>query len=275
MVKDITGLDAFFAEGVQDLNGLDSNILGSLRDCAGFITVMHPRGRIVRPDGSMHVRASVWIEQEIAIATYIQRAERRDLPVIAFIHDSIGREGIRDLLHLNPISFTDDTEVLAALPERLLNWKALTAPGIGIQIRVEGTTWQDKHEIRALAVSIVNDTNQRITSFTCEARVPAGILSHWTAHYLGEVSECDAGFRCFRKDETQMGPIPPHSSKKVFGLDYCTTCAVEHTQDAPTVAALLVRESQISAKVWIENREYIASKTIKQLAEDRENAWYG
>src|SRR5881392_1195900 len=94
MVKTITGLDAFFAEEVQDLNGLDSNILGALRDCAAFITVMHPRGRITRPDGTTHVRASVWIEQEIAIATYIQRVEKRSLPVIAFVHESVGREGV-------------------------------------------------------------------------------------------------------------------------------------------------------------------------------------
>lgn len=129
MVKAITGLDAFFAEEVQDLNGLDTNILGALRDCAGFITVMHPRGKIVRPDSSTHIRASVWIEQEIAIGTYIQRVEKRPLPVIAFIHESVGREGIRDLLHLNPISFRDETEILAALPELLTSWKTLTAPG--------------------------------------------------------------------------------------------------------------------------------------------------
>jgi integrase len=58
MVKSVTGLDAFFAEDVQDLNGLESNILGALRSCAAFITVMHPRGKIVRRNGSEHSRAS-------------------------------------------------------------------------------------------------------------------------------------------------------------------------------------------------------------------------
>src|SRR6266700_1481487 len=122
MTKTITGFETFFAEEVQDLNGLDSNILGALRECAAFITVMHPRGKIKRPDGSIQIRASVWIEQEIAIATYIQRVEKRPLPVIAFVHESVGREGIRDLLHLNPISFADESEVLAALPKLLEAW---------------------------------------------------------------------------------------------------------------------------------------------------------
>ena len=89
LVKDISGLDAFFAEDVQDLSGLESNILDALHNCARFITVMHPRGRIVRPNGTDHVRASVWIEQELAIATYIQRMEKRPLPVIAFVHESV------------------------------------------------------------------------------------------------------------------------------------------------------------------------------------------
>ena len=48
LVKEITGLEAFFAEDVQDLNGLDSNLLGALSECAAFITVMHPRGEIAR-----------------------------------------------------------------------------------------------------------------------------------------------------------------------------------------------------------------------------------
>jgi len=66
MVRAHTSLEPFFAEGVQDLNGLDSNILEALHGCVAFITVLHPRGEIRRPDGSVLVRASVWIEQEIA-----------------------------------------------------------------------------------------------------------------------------------------------------------------------------------------------------------------
>src|SRR5258708_34734899 len=107
MVNDVTGLDAFIAEEAQDLNGLDSNILNALRECVAFITVLHPRGTIARPDKSVHIRASVWIEQEIAIATYIQRAEKRQLRVIAFIHESGGLDGSLSLLHLKPIPYSN------------------------------------------------------------------------------------------------------------------------------------------------------------------------
>src|SRR5262249_777699 len=152
----------------QDLNGLESNILGALRNCAAFITVMHPRGKIVRANGSEHVRASVWIEQEIAIATYIQRVEKRPLPVIAFVHESVGHEGIRDLLHLNPIPFSDESEILAALPLRLLPWKGLPATGIRIQLQSGRQTLQDGHRVRQLVIRLVNDSSQRITELDCE-----------------------------------------------------------------------------------------------------------
>ena len=133
MVRAI-GLEPFFAEGVQDLNGLDTNILNALRDCVAFITVLHPRGAITRLDNSIQIRASIWIEQEIAVATYIQRVEKRDLPIIAFKHESVGREGIRDLLNLNPIEFTKECEVLAALPGLLEPWKSLATSDIRLQL---------------------------------------------------------------------------------------------------------------------------------------------
>jgi hypothetical protein len=111
MVQKLTGFDAYFAENVQDLNGLDDNILKALQDCVGFIVVLHPRGKIIRPDRVKITRASVWIEQEIAIATYIQKIEKRQLPIIAFAHSDVSREGLREFLHLNPIPFRDEAKV--------------------------------------------------------------------------------------------------------------------------------------------------------------------
>jgi hypothetical protein len=270
MAKAITGLDAFFAEEVQDLNGLDSNILGALRDAAAFITIMHPRGKIIRPDGSTHIRASVWIEQEIAIATYIQRVEKKTLPVIAFVHKSIGREGIRDLLHLNPIPFTDETEVLAALPELLEPWRSLPSSGIRLQLQSGPRSREQDHWIRQLSVNLVNDGNQRITNFNCQVRLPVGILKHWSASYPGEAGSDDSRYRCFILDETFKGPIPPHWTEQLRSFPYCTHCAAEYTGEASPIAAALVGESVVEAKVWIDGREYSIAKTIKELSADAE-----
>jgi hypothetical protein len=270
MVKEVTGSEAFFAEEVSDLNGLDSNILEALRDASGFITVLHPRGEITRPDGSTLIRASVWIEQEIAVATYIQRVEKRSLPVIAFVHKSVGREGIRELVHLNPILFTHESEVLDALRERLQSWKSLTSGGIRVQLESGRRSNEQGHWIRQLGVNLVNDSNVRITSFNCQVRVPAGILKHWSCIYPSEGASDNPSYRCFSFDEGGRGPIPPHKALRIFSIEYCTRCAAEHTGEIAAIAGAIVGESVVEAKVWIDGREYDAERTIKELSADEE-----
>lgn len=267
LVKTVTGLDAFFAEEVQDLNGLDSNILGALRDCAGFITVLHPRGQITRPDGSRHVRASVWIEQEIAIATYIQRVEKRALPVMAFIHESVGREGIRELLHLNPEPFADESDVLTALAGRLSNWKSLPVSGVHVQLKSLRADLQQGHPISRLEAVLVNDSNRSITKLNGLLRVPAGILNHWSASYPLEVKCEEVHQRCFRFTEQDFGAVAPHDTRPLIHLAYCPKCALTPGEPGASVGG-----AKISLKVWIEGREYAAEDTIAGLAEAREAA---
>jgi hypothetical protein len=266
MTKDITGFDVFFAEEVQDLNGLDSNILSALRDCDGFITILHPRGAITRPDGPPHIRASVWIEQEIAIATYIHRVEKKNLPVIAFVHESVSLEGIRQLLHLNPKPFTHESEVLAALPKLLEAWKTLPTSGIRVELKVGTRTNQQGHWLRELTVNLVNDGNQRISKFNCQVCLLGGLLKHQSAMYYGELPSDDR-YRRFRSDEASTGAISPHTTAQLFQFPYCTRCAVENIQDHPTISEAIVGASEVEAKVWIDGREYGAKKTIKELSQ--------
>jgi len=226
IVKALTGIDAFFAEEVQDLNGLDSNIFGELRDCVGFIIVIHPRGKITRPDCSAHTRASVWIEHQIAIATYIQRVERRTLPVIAFIHKSVGREGLRDLLHLNPIFFNEESEIISALPERLAAWKSLTGASIRLQLQFPRARTELEHRIRYMIVSVVNGSNQRITSFNCEVRLPVASRSTGIRKaFPAEIKRDDPRFSCYRFDELYKSAIAPHATEELIVLPCCITCA--------------------------------------------------
>jgi hypothetical protein len=167
---------------------------------------MHPRGEIQRPGGSVLVRSSVWIEQEIAIATYIQRVENRSLPIIAFKHKSVGREGIRDLLHLNPIEFTDESEVLAELSTRLETWVALKPSGIELRLTSKFSHQQDGHSIRRLEVRLINNTNMRVEKHEIELRIPEELMKHFSAKYLSEVTSDVRGIRCFRFDQGGFGP---------------------------------------------------------------------
>jgi hypothetical protein len=269
MVRKLTDLEPFFAEEVQDLNGLDANILNALRNCVAFITVLHPRGEIKRPGGSTLVRGSVWIEQEIAIATYIQRVENRQLPIIAFKHKSVGREGIRDLLHLNPIEFTNESEVLAALPKRLEQWKSLKPSGIELQLtsRIVGQR-EDRHMIRRLEINLVNETNYPIEKYELEIRLPSGILKHWNTVYEAEVTSNTPGVRRFRFDQTGRGPVRPHDQlPNPITFEYCAMCALPEHEDR-AIGAALVAEMKLGVKAWVDGNEYAVEKTIKELAEE-------
>jgi len=123
LVRQLTPYEPYFAENQSSLEGLTKNILGALNRSVGLIAIMHPRGTMALPGGRQHTRASVWIEQEIAIAAFMAQVLGRPLRVVAFIHKDIGREGMRQELQLNPVVFRHDDEVLAHLQQILPTWK--------------------------------------------------------------------------------------------------------------------------------------------------------
>lgn len=265
MVRSTTNLEPFFAEEVQDLNGLDTNILSAMRDSAAFITILHPRGEIIRPDGSKLVRASIWIEQEIAIATYIKQVENRPLPIIAFKHKSVSLEGIRTLLHLNPIEFGEEHEVLAELPARLELWRPLKSSEIELQLVSKSFRQHDGHKIRWLETVLVNETNNRIDHYELEVRLPSSVLKHFNYDYPNEVPCEIEGLRCFRFDQLGFGAIRPHDRKSLAKYEYCIECAIAQ-RGGGIIEAQLIAESKLGARIWINGREYVSEKTIKQLS---------
>jgi hypothetical protein len=271
LIRSSTELTPFFAEEVHDLNGLDSNILAALHDCVAFITVMHPRGEIIQPGGLKFVRASTWIEQEIAIATYIQRTEQRSLPIIAFIHKTIGLEGIRTLIHLNPIKFSNESEILAQLPTYLDQWKSLKPSGVELKMVSHVAKAESDHPIRKLEISLWNHTNKRISDYDIEVRMPSGILTHWAAHFPAERPCNEPGIRVFRFNHGDFGPIPPQDKMmNSISFDYCTYCAVKNYGDDPAIAAALISASPLAARAFVNGEEIRVEKTIKQLAVERE-----
>ena len=123
LVRQLTPYEPYFAENQSSLEGLTKNILAALNRSAGLIAIMHPRGTMAFPGGRHQTRASVWIEQEIAIAAFIVQVLGRPLSVVAYIHKDVTREGMREELQLNPVVFRHDDEVLAHLQQILPTWK--------------------------------------------------------------------------------------------------------------------------------------------------------
>jgi hypothetical protein len=265
IVKKVTGHDAFFAQQVHDFNGLRDNILKAIQNCIGFIAVMHPRGTIIRPDGTRLTRASVWVEQEIAIAAYIQFTAKKTLPVIVFIHESVGREGIRDLLHLNPIAFKDEADVLKLLPNHLELWKTNPTGTLRLELESHRKGQQDGHHQFQLDVYLVNDSNRRIETYDAVLRFPGRLLKHWSTIYAHEVGNRNAAVREFRFDQTKTGALLPHAGKKLMTfMEYCWTCGVDDSV-ANTGFPESVENDVVEVTVWIDEQEYSIRRTFGEL----------
>ena len=127
LVRELTPYEPYFAENQSSLEALTRNVLEALNHSVGLIAIMHPRG-LVKFNGSDEcTRASVWIEQEIAIAAFMVQVLGRPLRVAAYIHKDIAREGMRMELQLNPVQFRRDDEVLAHLRQILPTWTKVAA----------------------------------------------------------------------------------------------------------------------------------------------------
>jgi hypothetical protein len=127
LIRALTPHEPYFAQQQNSLQAFTTNILGRLDDSVALIVIMHPRGAVKFPDGSEHIRASVWIEQEIGIAAYMVQILGRPLQIAPYIHLDITREGMRDQLPLNAVRFTHDSEVLEHLRVHLPSWNKLPA----------------------------------------------------------------------------------------------------------------------------------------------------
>jgi hypothetical protein len=120
LIEEITPFKAYFAEYQATLKALSENVLSRLYESVGLIVIMHHRGKI---EGRDITRASVWIEQEIAIATMMEQVLRRPLHVALFTQPGISIEGIRQQLQLNPVEFRSPEDVATHLRKILPKWR--------------------------------------------------------------------------------------------------------------------------------------------------------
>lgn len=130
LVDELTPFEGYFAQNQVSLKTLSENVLTRLYDSVGLIAIMHHRGLVAHKQGidgasagPQHIRASVWVEQEIAIAALMEQVLHRPLHVALFIQREIAIEGMRKQLHLNPVEFDTDGEVLRELHRILPTWK--------------------------------------------------------------------------------------------------------------------------------------------------------
>lgn len=108
----------FLAEVAHSFNALTSEIFENLNHCVGFIAILHRREKI---EESNIFRSSVWINQEIAIASFLRLRDKRDIPVRIFIESkentNVKTEGVLEYIMANSIPFSKDEEVVEKINE--------------------------------------------------------------------------------------------------------------------------------------------------------------
>lgn len=109
------GMMPFFAEDVHSPDGLNAVVFKHIRLCDAFVAVLHRRGTVTFRNYPSSERASVWIQQEIALVAYRKLLQQRDLPIRVYAEQGIRREGLLEVLIVNPIEFATRATLLTDL----------------------------------------------------------------------------------------------------------------------------------------------------------------
>lgn len=120
LIDSIPGYKAYFAEYVQNLDALATNVFDGLRKCSGVISILHERGLVLNEDKTeWGYRSSVWINQEIAVLAYRKHFEGVDIPILVFKDEKIRLEGAMTSLIINPKPISTESDILETIKKWL------------------------------------------------------------------------------------------------------------------------------------------------------------
>ena len=220
LIEELTPFEPYFAEEQTTLEGLTKNIFGALNQAAGFVAVLHHRG-VVSPGG---IRASVWVEQEIAIAAFLQQTLGRDLHVAAYLQPGITVEGVRAQLLLNPVEFKSNDEVIDHLKRILPTWKTLSEAEelnpLSVAIKYERVNIRSERHDYRLVVLLTNIGTSPVSKYHIELEFPAGLIENVQNldHYVPGRATDDYSF--FRATQKAIGEIFPGDSYAIMKIPY-------------------------------------------------------
>jgi hypothetical protein len=180
----------YFAEDQSSLEGVTNNILGRLETAAAFVAVIHPRGEVQVPDTSKVsgfrsiTRASVWIEQEIAILAMLSQIQKKTVNIQLYSKRGVTREGLRSYVMTNPYEFGDESEVLEHFAGVLAGW-VLAPPLRGVALRP--VILRQPHGLNAemsiLRVAFHNAGDEQATDARVRMTIPMKFIRHGHINY--------------------------------------------------------------------------------------------
>lgn len=219
LVKELTPFEPYFAEYQTTLDGLTKNIFNELYDAIGFISIMHRRGAL---ESSKKSIAYVWVEQEIAIAAFIQGTLNKEIHVLALTEPGIEIEGVRAQLLLNPVEFSTNEEALMHVRSKLASWSAKSLPNASLELVLK----IEKKKITAgrhdydWVVEVKNTGEAKVKEYHVDIEFPKAVLSN--AKFVHEIEGRSSRTHLFLRSPipSQMEPIYPGDSKPILRLNY-------------------------------------------------------
>lgn len=220
MIRDLTPFEPYFAEYQTSFEGLSKHVFGALDQCVGMVVVLHNRG-IVKPNN--FIRASVWVEQEIAIAAFLQQVLGRAPHIAAFAEAGVVREGVREALLLNPKEFRKNQDVLDHLKLVLPSWKAPISRQSAVDLAIEykkKCITQTRHDYE-LVLLLNNRGSEPICQYHVDLEFPLALLQNPTnnVHYLSNRPSSSQGFFRVTQD-ANPGEVFPGDTLQVLSVDY-------------------------------------------------------
>ncbi len=209
LIDETTPFKAYFAEEQNSLEGLTDHIFRRLHRARGFVCVMHRRGTVTFSDGSSQERASVFIEQEIAILSFLQLVMGEEIPVAAFIEDGIALEGVREFIPFNPRVFQTPSDVLIELARLLQSWRPRPRAVLQVGIRVNrgiGYEAQAQRYRDLLVVTLSNCGLKPIEKYVVEVEIPKGVIDSGPYYPLKVDSRSTGNVDFFRLTEQVRQP---------------------------------------------------------------------
>lgn len=113
------GMIGFFAQEAHEATDLYTYLFKELQRCDAYVAVLQNRGLVQYPGFDPIKRASVWIEQEIAVMFYRCFLLGRAIPMRVYMERGLRREGFITVSIINPIEFDEGREVLKELEDWL------------------------------------------------------------------------------------------------------------------------------------------------------------
>lgn len=108
--------ETYFAERVHSSDALTENIFRFLSQSEYFVFIDFKREKIKRKILGKEFRGSLFVNQELAIATFLR------LQGIGFCEKGVKREGILDYHIYKPFPFEDGTEIIKILEKETKKW---------------------------------------------------------------------------------------------------------------------------------------------------------